>query len=121
MPVLYSQYSKTGRAMLRCTASETFVVVGNNSTSNVASNNAAETVLGATITQFHYNAANNITIARGANTILVLTGENSVNLETNGLVLNESPAANIVITINGTGSIILEVHKQSTLATADML
>lgn len=115
MPVIYSQYARTGRATLRCTANETFVVVGNNASSNVASNNANETVVGASITQLHYSTQNNITIARGANTILVLTGSESFNYETNGLSLNEYPAANIVVTLNGLGSIVMEIHKNSTI------
>jgi hypothetical protein len=117
MPVVSTQNAQTGRAFLRFSATETIVVAGNNSTSNLCAS-VAETVIGASITQLHYATSGSFTIARGANTICVLNGQNSLNLEMNGLALNEWPAANIVVTVVGTGTLFMEVHKQSTIVGA---
>ena len=71
-----------------------------------------EIVTGFTIASLFWSTENVITIARGANTILNLTGNGMMPLNYYGISLNEYPTANLVVTINDvTTSLIMDLHK----------
>lgn len=75
-----------------------------------------ETVTGATITQFMGSGACNV--KRGANTVIALnTGALHVNLKANEIPITLDATATIVVTTAATGSMILELQKQSTYNT----
>lgn len=102
---------QTGRVVVHVPATETFVVVGNNSVSNLAV--GSENVASAVITKIFYSG--NTTVARGANTVFsASTGDSGLwDLSAADITLNQFPAANIVVTI-GTGGnpAVLEIRKK---------
>lgn len=103
--------AQTGRVVVHVEATNTFVVVGNNSVSNLAV--GSENVATATINKIFYSG--NTTIARGANTIFSsTTGASGVwDLSTHDISLSSDPAANIVVTIGtGGGPAILDIRKK---------
>ena len=108
MPLVYTQ-NKGGKAVIRDTANATYVVAGNSAASNVAS--AGETVVGASISQIWWTG--DWTVKRGANTVLVLKDSGSWDLNGSGINLGEFPAANLVVEAANTGTIIVELSKNS--------
>lgn len=116
MPVITNK--KYGSTVIHLTANETFVVVGNNTVSNLAIGD--EIVAGATVRRvFHSMPANSTgggywAIHRGANLfgVYTLSGEHDYSGE--GMVSSIDKAANLVFTINGgtVGHLIVEVRKE---------
>ncbi len=109
MPVVYS---KSNEAVLRATATSTFVIAGNNSVSNVAV--GTEQVLGGSIKQIYFSSNGSWTVARGSNTVGVYHGTGFWNLGDGGLMLTEDDTANVVVTLSGssTGVILLDIKKR---------
>lgn len=86
----------------------------NLSLANLASS-VAETVTGATVGKILYSTSTPVTIARGANTIAVLSGNGEWLLNSYGLPFTQYPAANVAITIaDATSTVVLELSKTST-------
>ena len=73
-----------------------------------------ETVSGAIITSVAWSTNGTITVARGANTILALSGSGQWNLNEGGGALTEDLAAKFAVTISA-GTLILGVAKRSSV------
>lgn len=99
MPIVKNQTK--GIALIRATANETIT------SANLVVANTGEVVTAMGITRIWWSG--NTTIARGANTILVLTGTGDWNLAGWGDALDEGANSDIVITT--TGTVLLEVKK----------
>lgn len=99
------------RVVLRDVANATYVVVGNTSASNVAA--PGETISGAYLSQVHWSTDALVTIKRGANTILNLNGNGSLNLRALGYSISEFSNASIVIsTATANATVIVEIVKE---------
>lgn len=73
-----------------------------------------ENVSSFSITKVFWSTANNITIARGANTLFKLTGSDHWPLDYYNIAFSQDATANLVITIPDAGStVVMEVHKKS--------
>jgi len=87
----------------------------------VAANTAGETVSEMFISSVSWSAANNVvyTVARGANTVLNLSGSGHFNFQKEGVILETGgeSAANCIITKNGAGvtSLVIKLHKRSAI------
>ena len=96
----------------------------NHPTSTIGANTAGETVPSMNIISAEVNCggANNIyfTIKRGANTVLVLSGQDYFDLSDSRIIDNMGgePQANVVVTKTGAGpsTLILKLHKVSAIA-----
>ena len=104
-----------GRAFLRFNASATINVVAN-STANSDLSTANDQVLGATITKVLWSVTpnstvNTISIARGANTIMTLTGTGSWDFKSMGIAETEYSGATIVVTMPPTSTLFIECSK----------
>lgn len=108
MPVVYTQ-NKGGKAVIRDTANATYTIAGAAGVSNVAS--SGETIVGASISQIWWTG--DWTVKRGSNTVLVLKDSGSWDLNGSGINLGEFPAATLVVEAANTGSIIVELSKNS--------
>lgn len=116
---------KFGTTQIHLVANATYIVVGNNSVSNVAT--STENVTGATIRKVIYSAVANSTfggywaIHRGANLFATFTGTGVIDFSEKGMVASVDPAANLVFTLNGTtlGSLLVEVNKIQTPANSE--
>lgn len=108
MAILSNKYN--GTTVTHDTANATYVVVGNNSVSNIAS--GAEIVDSAAIRRVVWGTdTGQWTVKRGSNTVLVLSGTNELLL--NGMSLGKDSTANVVITLSGgTGFIMVELAKK---------
>lgn len=106
---LVSTKNKGGHALIRETANATYVIAGNNSVSNIAS--AGETVNTAAFSQIWWTG--DWTIKRGANTVFVLKDSGYWDFNGAGVSLSEFGSANLVIEAANTGTIIIEMSKQS--------
>lgn len=74
-----------------------------------------ETVTGFTIAQIFWSTNNTIQVQRGANNVAVLHGSGFWDLAGSGDSLTrDATATNVVITITGSGSIVLECSKDVT-------
>lgn len=93
-----------GKAVFRMTANATIVA-------NTDVQAVGETVTGMGITRVLWSTANNITIARGSNTILELSQSGDWDLQGKGITDYDTASANVVVTFNGLGSLYLEVNK----------
>jgi hypothetical protein len=88
---------------------------------HLGANNAGETVSKMYISQVIWGASatNTWTVSRGANTVLVLTGSGSLDLQSDGIRLENQIAGsdasqNCVFTLSGgTGSIAIKLAKSS--------
>lgn len=103
--------NQTGRVVVHVPTTETLVIAGNNSVSNVAV--GIENVASAVITKIFYSG--NTTVTRGANTVFsASTGASGVwDLNAADITLSQFPAANIVVTIGtGGGPAIIELRKK---------
>lgn len=89
-----------------------------NATANVALTALAvggETVNGAIITSVAWSTNGAIVVARGANTILDLSGSGQWNLNEGGGALTEDLTANFAVTVTGSGTLLLGVAKKSSV------
>lgn len=105
MPVFNNKKGKSATVRLTATA-------------NVALADLAtggETVSAATITSVAWSTNGAIAVARGANTILQLSGSGQWNLNEGGGALTEDKAGNIAVTMSGTGTLLLSVAKTSSV------
>ena len=109
------QSSSAGFAV-HITANATIVVAGDSSVSNIAL--SGENVNSAHISQVWWSSSNSSywTVKRGSNTVLVLTETGYLDFAGNGLGLQIDQAANLVITLTGTGVgfLALEGQKKAT-------
>lgn len=109
------QSSSAGFAV-HVTANDTIVVAGASGVSNIAL--TGETVTSAHISQVWWSSSNSSywTVKRGANTVLVLTETGYLDFAGNGLGLQIDQAANLVITLTGSGVgfLALEGQKKAT-------
>lgn len=99
--------SKGGKVHLHFAATANVVVQGNNSVSTLAL--GAEVVANAGITKMV--GYGGWTIARGANTVATVNNYFKYNFAELGAPLNTDSTANIVLTLTGSGFIMLEVSK----------
>lgn len=107
MPVINNR--KNSSAVIHTTATATFVVAGNNSVSNVATSD--EVLTGANIRTAMWSG--NWTVARGANTVLALSGTGTLDFALNDMALGIDAAATVVCTLtSGTGFLMLKLGKQ---------
>jgi len=90
------------------------------SDATIGANCAGETVSSMNIVGYVINTGANcsFTIARGANTVLYLTGQDNMNLQQDNMIIDNLPGeatANLVVTKvgGGTGVVLLKLHKQS--------
>lgn len=112
MAVLYSK--RNGNAVLHFTANATVTVVGNNSVSGLAANGSTEVVSGASINKIAWGVSGTgtWTVKRGANTVLVLTNSNTLNMDEFGAAISLYPDATLVVELSGgTGHIMLDITK----------
>lgn len=81
-----------------------------------ANTDASETVNGLVLNQVFWSSNGSWTVARGANTIFVLTGEGYFDFAGSGVAMGEYPAANVVLTLSAgsVGSIVVDCAKIST-------
>lgn len=109
MTVISNSKNKT---VLHFTSTTTTIVAGNNTVSNIASNSSA-TVISAAIRKIVHGAQGGYwTLARGANTVAVLTDTGTIDLSAMGLSLPMDSTANVVATLSGgTGFITIELSK----------
>lgn len=101
----------TGRVVIHTVdTTNTFVVVGNNSVSNLAV--GSENVASAVITKVFW--AGNVTIVRNAVTVFSApTGTSGQwNLAADDVVINQQPTQNFTVTTAGGGMAIIEVKKK---------
>ena len=110
MPVMINQ--KAGRFVTLDTSSNVYFL----STANV---DATEAVTGLTINSLKWSSNGNITIARGANTILVLHGSGFWDCQEGEPIIRDRTAANVVVTFSAssTGSLVMEMSKDVTFNT----
>ena len=107
----------TGYVVIHGVANATYIVVGNNSVSNVATGD--EVVTSASIAQVWWGVSNGgyCTVSRGANTVLVLTESGSMNFVDDHIPFGIDSTANVGFTINGgVGFVMVEMQKQSNTA-----
>lgn len=102
-------------AVIHLTANATVNLVGNSTTSDIATGD--EVITGAVITQIWYGSANggHWEIKRGSNTAIVVDSTGYMDFAGNGVVLNKDATANtLVANLNTTttGFVIVEVTKQ---------
>lgn len=128
MPIVLNQ-SRNGKIVIRATANESYVVVGNSSQSNLFSN-ADTTVIepnvpytqntitinGAHITKLIWTTNGAWTVARGANVVWNLFNNGNIDLRGLGIAgnnTNDFPAANLVINCTSVGTLIIELAKDT--------
>lgn len=100
MPVALNQ--KGHRTVVRCTTTETFALSDLKATDE-------DTVVGAHITKVAWSGT--VAIARGASTLLNLSGSGVFDFRELGIPLKEGAGSNVVVTITGTGTAIVELTK----------
>lgn len=109
MSIISNKYN--GTVITHDTANATYVVVGNNTVSNLTYSNT-EIINSGTIRRVVWGTSTGYwTVKRGANTVLVLSGSNEMLL--NGMSITKDKTANVVVELSGgTGFIMLEIAKQ---------
>lgn len=100
-----------GRSVLRVVGAGTVTVVPS---AFVAANSSNETVTSVAISRVWWSTNNNITIARGATTVLSLYTSGLMLFADSGVSVANSGTANVVVTITGDGSCVLECTKEVT-------
>jgi hypothetical protein len=112
MPIVHNTPART---VIREAANATYVVVGNNTVSNVGA--TGQNVVSAAITRIYWSTPDTITISRGANAVLCLRGTDHWDLKEAGISLTQDSLANVVInfgtTVASNVSLIIEISKQS--------
>lgn len=104
---------KGGSAVLHFTSSNTVTVVGNSTSSGIAAANTDEIVSGCNLRTVIWSGS--WTVARGANTYLVLSGTGTLDLSLNDMAIGVDANATLVFTLTtGTGFIMTKVGKNST-------
>jgi len=101
-----------GSFVFQSNATQTLVVAGNSSVSNVALPN--EVVTGASVFAVTWGVANggSWTVSRGANVILTLVGSGALSPQLCELVLDTQQSGNVTVTLaGGTGNIIVGLRK----------
>lgn len=110
-------YAVTNRQNLSTTihftASNSCIVVGNSTTSNVATGN--EVIQKGYISHIHYGTANttgsNIVVRRGANSVLTLCGSGFMDFAGSGDQIMVDSTATVNVAITGTGFAIVKIQK----------
>ena len=116
MPITTKSNKPGGYVVLRATGSDGFKL---NHATLPSANNAGETVSEMRISEIMWSlaASQTWTVTRGANTMLVLSGNGHHDYQGNGIKLEVSKGdvtANVHCALSGgTGSIILKMHKSS--------
>lgn len=104
---------KGGKILLRFVANGYVNCVANSTVNSDIGAPGNDQIQGATISKLAWSTTANIKIARGSNTILTLCGSDHWDLRQMGMLLNESPAANLVVTItDGNSSLLVELNKE---------
>jgi len=80
--------------------------------------NANETVTAANIKRINWSTNGNIQIVRNSVPIASLHGTGEMRLDEYGYSIANNSASSIVITVNTGGTVVLEVSKETTYATA---
>jgi hypothetical protein len=80
--------------------------------------NANETVTSANIKRINWSTNGNIQIVRNSVPIASLHGTGEMRLDEYGYSIANNSASSIVITVNTGGTVVLEVSKETTYATA---
>jgi hypothetical protein len=95
------------------------IASGSYQLANFANASVTETVSAAAINQIFFSSNGAWTVARGANTVAVLTGSGHWNLSGMGLALGKDSTANVVLTLSASsvGSIMIEFKKTTTPVT----
>lgn len=107
---------KGGKTITHNVANATYVVVGNNSVSNIATPD--EQVNGCTIRNVIWGCSSGSwAVKRGANTVMVLNNSGNMPFYQFGCPVNLDRTANVVIELSGggTGFIMLELQKESVI------
>lgn len=110
MPTIINQYR--GKVVQRVIGATETIVPANTAIANTGqliNGTWGESVSALHITRVMWSG--NTTIARGANTVLVLTGEGDWALSDGGISLTEDETANVVITAAAGATAIVEMHK----------
>lgn len=102
------------RVVLHFTANGSANIVGNSSQSDVAMSN--EVLTGAYIRRVWWGAdTGSWIVKRGGNTVLVLSGTNSMDFAEAGAAITGNSAANVSVTLTaGNGFIMLDLSKIGT-------
>jgi hypothetical protein len=106
-------------AVLWANATTTFVIAGNSSVSNVCFTNQAnvsQNVAGASIRKIIIATVNNSSqweVKRGANQVWIGGGNYTFDFAAHNMILNQDKAANVVVTLTGGGTIMLDISKES--------
>jgi len=106
MPISVNQSG--GRVLIRATATESYVVAGNNTVSNICAS-ALESVNSAYISKVYWSGT--WAVARGANTVLSLTGNGNWDLAGQGVPIQDYNTA--AVSVTGSGTILLQLTKDS--------
>ena len=80
--------------------------------------NANETVTAANIKRINWSTNGNIQIVRNSVPIASLHGTGEMRLDEYGYSIANNSTSSIVITVNAGGTVVLEVSKETTYATA---
>lgn len=116
-----------GEAVLHFTVSNTVIIAGNNTVSNVAT--SSETVTGALITQAFWGVGGAGTtdgywkVERGANTVLILDQSGHVDYSASGVGIKLDYDQNLTVTlVNSTvGYLIIELQKVGSISNNNYL
>jgi len=106
-------------AVLWANATTTFVIAGNSSVSNVCFTNQSglsQNVSGASIRKIMIATVNNSSswvVSRGANQVFNGGGNYTFDFAAHNMILNQDKAANVVVTLTGGGTIMLDISKES--------
>lgn len=116
---IVNKHSKGGWIVAKFHASG--FIKPNHPTATIGANTAGETVEALNIISAMVNVSNGafFTVQRGANTVLVLSSDDDIDLSDGRLIDNMGgePQANVVVTKTGAGpsTLILKLHKRSSI------
>lgn len=98
-------------------SNSTLVIVGNTSSSNIATGN--EDLTGASITQLFWGTDTGaIVVKRGANVVVTCTQSGHMDFAASGMSLTKDQAANLVVELPSANAFVLiELQKAGTLNT----
>ena len=106
-------------AVLWANTTTTFVIAGNSSVSNVCytnTNGVSQNVAGATIRKIMIACVNTTSqweVKRGANQVWIGGGNYTFDFAAHNMILNQDKSANVVVTLTGGGTIMLDISKES--------
>jgi hypothetical protein len=105
-------------AVIHVTANSTVVIAGNSSVSNIAfgggNSEIEETITNGYISQVWWGASNGYwSVARGANTVLVLNNSGHMDFAGQGAAITQYSSANAVLTLTDStdGFLMMEIQK----------